>query len=316
MYEFKNPVMFESVFTLNDNQIFPNLCVMGEEPQIVPPANSEPGIVYHYCNNNAFTGILENECFWLSSLFYTNDEMESSYFFNLFNNYVQKYQINQEWADFFIKMKNHFRINIDEAFSVSFSNQRDDKNQWILYSDDCQGYSIGIDTTQLTLTRGLPQRLYAGMVPDCCTAFLKINYDVIFHEAQIEKLLTKMFEEKFPISDICHFLSKLAFVFKSDWYKTENEYRILYTPGMPEVLGDMPGGIDSSNGFISERRKRKNKISDNVSYFCYSFEKSLIKEIGIGPKNNISIEQVKSLLIEMGYDTNNINIYKSRGAYR
>lgn len=58
----------------------------------LPPASSEPELVYHYAGVNGLRGIIEGQCLWASDVWYMNDAREALYGFTTLQRALQAFE--------------------------------------------------------------------------------------------------------------------------------------------------------------------------------------------------------------------------------
>lgn len=110
-----------------------------------------PKQVYHYTDANAFLSILSNKKLWASHILFQNDKKEALYSLDLL------YEVLKEKEQIF--KNNYFDINEifndiksftgQNTFTISFSEKRDDLNQWRGYANTPISYCIGFAPKEL-----------------------------------------------------------------------------------------------------------------------------------------------------------------------
>jgi Protein of unknown function (DUF2971) len=132
----------------------------GELP--LPPAGSEPELVYHYAGVSGLKGIIEDQCLWASDVWYMNDAREAIYGFDALGRALQAFapgtsmesDVRQAALDRLATMEN--KEDFLQSYIACLSTKRDDLSQWRSYGRP-RGFSIGFD--RQTLQRLFPPSL-------------------------------------------------------------------------------------------------------------------------------------------------------------
>jgi hypothetical protein len=239
---------------------------------------SPPQMIYHYTDERGLRGILETGNFWLTDIFGMNDPSELRH--------------GLEQADKLLRKKlNGFEGLFDEFsrtgvsdtahyFSLSFSLDGDDLNQWCRYADDGRGYAIGFEASSL-------EHAFSRLAPGQHFAF-PVWYDeshlVELHQRLVEAFLTCLSAlppskvltgvgRNFLVNMLWSFTSvalHISILFKHGSSHTEHEYRFL------QVFG---------NGPPTEIRSRPRRHS-SVKYREFDWRSvapSSLKLVRVGP---------------------------------
>lgn len=277
-------------------------------------------ILYHYCSVEAFFNIITNSSIWLSDVEKSNDYQECI----LCREYVNKVmeQGLQEDAKAVEAWKHWYNngamINYSmRTFALCFSESCDQLSQWRGYAQDGKGIAIGFDKEILETL---------NQISEYYMAFEKVIYDNIQEYAQeiIDDNIKKL--EYKGVGHVALELSqnyrmKFPFV-KNRCFREEKEWRavICYNIGNYNVPG-----TDKISFSKVKYRATNGKL---IPYIEMNFEKvkeNLIKEIWIGPKSCVEIEDVENFLNHCGYYENieddhnsqdRIKIVKSSATYR
>nr|MBP3281477.1 DUF2971 domain-containing protein [Treponema sp.] len=113
-----------------------------------------PNKLYHYTNGTAFLSIVKNKQMWASHIRFMNDLKEEILAIELLSKYIEK---NSNLTTYNIpavidNAKKFFTAENTEkeVFILSFSECKDDLNQWRGYANVPPSYSIGFDVTKMT----------------------------------------------------------------------------------------------------------------------------------------------------------------------
>lgn len=113
-----------------------------------------PNKLYHYTNGSAFMGIIKNKQMWASHIRFMNDLKEEILAIEILEERIKKNSnlSNYDIPNVIGNAKKFFTVeNIKkEVFILSFSECKDDLNQWRGYANVPPSYSIGFDVTKMT----------------------------------------------------------------------------------------------------------------------------------------------------------------------
>lgn len=297
-------------------------------------------IVYHYCSTDVFMKIISNKTLRLSNIVKSNDSMEIMWitkyvkevFDKAFNKESTKYFKNAMSYDEFEKEVNYYS-NIFfkedqkpyEFFVCCFSKYGDLLSQWRGYADDATGISIGFDINQLINKKSENKILnYNNLKYD------EIIYKETNQKSKIKKIAEKLIKDlknilkkenvdkaqrtKEAFYNCFQALSNLAVFMKNPFFNEEKESRICYRADI-----DNKSNIFNQNknvGLMITDINFASKKNDFVTFVDLSFkgmEKSIIKEVIIGPKCKASESDVINILKLNGIEC---EVRKSNGTYR
>lgn len=115
--------------------------------KILPPN----GGIFHYTDFNAFINIIQNKKFWASHLNFMNDMSEGLVGVKIIERIIKYSDIYKDYespADLLNEVKKQLKeMNI---FVVSFTNKKDDLNQWRGYANTPNGLNICFSPTKLS----------------------------------------------------------------------------------------------------------------------------------------------------------------------
>lgn len=270
------------------------------------------GIVYQYCDTAAFMSIMERKVFWLTPTNHMNDYNEVKYVWDVFNKVVHegKAKFVDEHA---LDMINKFTTpNRYTTFISCFSDCPDILSQWRAYASNGDGFSIGIETSQLNINSIEDRHVKEGIH----TLFLSpVNY---LSEKDLEGVIINninKFNESHQgvtlghIASFSEFMRGLAETTKGSAFSEEKEIRIVYQgaiyksdSGSHEVL---------PKGWPLKYRVSGQKI---IPYCELEIPSGAFCEVYLGPRNTSQINDVKMFLESQGLS--HVEIKTSTASYR
>jgi hypothetical protein len=243
-------------------------------------------MIYHYCSIDAVIPIIESKCLWMSDIKKMNDPSEYILGFDwVIEEFKKLYPEHIDW----IKYRHAGQSN--RVLSTSFTKQGDMLSQWRAYAGDGTGISIGFDEEAL-----LEINEY--------TQYDKINYSQSILKSKAQELISKhtVNDDSFLMKGFNTYdlqlageLSKLAIFYKSNFYEEEEEIRLA------SYLSDDAVIYSQRSGELIEDREVLFRISKYglIPYFNLLFckkEKSAMKEVIIGPKSPLTVNDMTLLL--------------------
>lgn len=201
--------------------------------------------------------------------------------------------------------------NLNSTFRVliaCFSIDGDVRSQWIAYADDGQGFSIGFDS-DLIERNNMFNRYLEKMQPiSSMIKFIGVNYDRKIFEQEVRRMIESCKDSKSPIKFklLARLLMQLAIRYKDKFFEEEREIRGFIAPENEIVTDDF---------YIECRSNGYGEVyfhQLNTSYKNFN----AIKEIIIGPKNPLKIDEIKTNLINVGLRDVAINYSRGREKYR
>ena len=263
-------------------------------------------ILYHYCGLDAFLSIIKNSTLWLSDIRKSNDYLECVYCRDKINEKIRGFLEDDKEA---LEAWN-FGYNINSDLSMDmisyvacFSENKDQLSQWRGYADNGAGIAVGFSRESFAdLKEAAPSHI----------SFRKVIYDEKEQEKFIERIARdsiKAMETK-PVAQVAAELNqnyRLQFpVLKNASFEEEAEWRIIFNDSFSKRKRHVGKNILFSGIRYTVREKRL------VSYIEMDFSKlkyNAIKEIWIGPKAEVEIQDILHLLDVYGYydDVENYN---------
>lgn len=337
MYKYEDPSSFEIILQSIDQSktdqyglhgqykmVSSYMVVEAKSAEIISRNTSEPNIIYHYCNTNAFFNIVNSKKLWLSSIFSTNDSQEGKFVFELLKSYCYNLKnLTPDQKNIIKKIQSTAALNIQNAYSISFSTKNDNLGQWRGYGNDGSGFAIGFSPIDFPMTRGLPNRLYQNYAP-LNSAFLQVNYSRTETENMIKDIIDKALNKELSPENVGFFIAKISYICKHPSFQEEEEWRILYLPNEQPSFQDIIQIQNKDN--IENEKNNKWYISpicyriqkDNIiSYYetpIPNIKNCTIKEVVLGPKNKSLPHQILDFLTMNGFKKNihdEIKVYKS-----
>ncbi len=274
----------------------------------------ETDMLYHYTSPNGLMGIIDTTSLWFSDSDFLNDESESYYFRDLFNDLDETNFINidnkkresfarKAWiiAGFHSVSLGYNRMMLDKTreyrFVLSLSLDADNISLWNYYTKNPGnvGYCIGFNGHQLLESIGADYRLFHG----------KVIYGKRKQKQLIRKLMTDYwniyselkykYQREYLFSRMEQNIVLYSIFMKNSAFACENEYRI---------------AIMTTDAQLLSRRKFREVKGAFVPYLSCSFDKNSIKTIGISPTHK-GIFVKKSLQEYSDFNDINVEIYNS-----
>ena len=305
--------------------------------------------IYHYCSLETFVSIMENSSVRMCDILKSNDSAEIEYGRKLLRKYLKSLCLsfcNEHISDSGIKA---FFLNIDYNtvitemidnnqliyYTACFSSERDLLSQWRGYANDGKGVAIGFFTQDFINESNYKNVRFGKIIYDeetqknCLNEYIQKRLMGV-EEAKGKECLC-LYEN--AIKQAIHsFLYEIAF-FKSEAFKEESEWRLVCYLNYDNLdsatvnkEGFHPICYEGIANFGSDcddliTRKIKFKCTDKklVSYIDFNFQnvkKSIVSDIMIGPKAQVSNTDISLFLSVNGYDLSKIKVRKSTATYQ
>ena len=302
-----------------------------------------PKTLFHYCSLPKFLSITQAHEIWLSDLSKTNDSMEQEWIYHFLEQVVHYLcqqnlsteengnDLYQTYSSIFAKRQSDLDKKVllntvhllqsmqEEAFipcGLCMCTDGDLLSQWRSYADLGAGVAIGFCSNEFaSLSSAVSTNLSFG----------PINYNLSDQINHLIPLVNKYFintisatekEKKLNAGLILSDIFEKALFFKNPAFAEEKEWRLLYMDSkrQPSLKEHM---LQSTSLKLSERRWSTNGKT-LTSYRALNFENApnLISEIVLGPRCDISNEDISLFLQDAGYDSKNIRITRSSASLR
>ena len=272
----------------------------------------ENDLIYHYCDSNAFFAICTNRKLWMNDLHSMDDFMELHWGYSIWeqsaNTRIEKY--GKEFLDEIDEVI-HFSGFQSLLLANCFSTDKDVLSQWRAYADDGKGYVIGFNAKELL---GLPIRA------------LQVLYDkeqkIKEATATIDALYQLKQEDSNEFKTFCNVFGYDLSAFKNPAFIEEKEIRLIHLLDFKKS-NDFMKLVDKGGIYFGEDRKGeeiKFKIKQDIPtpYIELDFSNNNkinpIKEVVIGPKNEVMKTAIRIFLETIGIEKVEIN--KSNASYR
>lgn len=131
---------------------------------IIKDREDSEDFVYHYCSNETFLSIFNNQTFRLNDCLTTNDSKEMKIFVDEFETFLlEEFQketfkifadvltpkIEKIWAaealKYYFQRWTNYVLNSVALFILCFTSKGDDLSQWYMYADNSYGVNIGLE---------------------------------------------------------------------------------------------------------------------------------------------------------------------------
>jgi len=248
----------------------------------------EPQIVYHYSRIDKLNSILQTNVFWASNIKKLNDRSEYAYGINLVTDLINEERktgrYDHIFIDLLLKEINDYETFADNLFIVSFSLNGDSLPLWQSYSDaDLIGYNLGFYYEDFDFS----YKHCHGNVIYSVDEQKRILFELVDEFDAYYKNTKKMadtssfhnFVNRWHWEELISYFT----LFKDKAFACEEEYRVVYYITLSKK--HLVKGKDTNKPYIE------------IPTCCHEEDRSdlFLWEIGIGPKNEISDNEVKSL---------------------
>lgn len=282
--------------------------------RIYEPVEGE--IIYHYCDANAFLAICSSGKIRMSDIHSMNDFLEMHWGYSMWEEAASQLlsEIEEDFLDKIDKIIHNAGLN-GVLFSSSFSKDKDVLSQWRAYANDGKGYVIGFDAKYISM---LPVRA------------LNVIYDKKEQIKELKNVVRAIYEvEKDEIEKLgeefwmtCVAMSQDLAAFKNPAFREEQEIRVLRFVNLIKSnsslkLVDMGGTSfgKEMKGVPVQFRIREDSPTAFIDLdFTNNGNKSSIKEVVIGPKNQVLQSSISIFLETIGIG--NVIVSRSEASYR
>ena len=293
----------------------------------------ESAIRYHYCSLPKLVAIIRCKTMRLGNLFYMNDSMEVSWFFDLARRRIEQYLggIKEDRLDNSEEDDKEGLVELlsllekrrfDHIYAACFSSEMDDLSQWRGYADDGRGVTLGIDLVQLTeFTKRTAPTL----------ELMSVSYQEARQKEAVEELLEPMFATELSESSssssgsgatravrVFRRFAHFAPGFKNPAFSAERESRLVVRTRVPLDSDEPPDQWSPHwfEGFPSpiEFYEHNGRL---VPFTKVNLPVEVIRSVGLGPRfGGYENEIALRLFLGKRLPSANVEVYRSQASYR
>jgi hypothetical protein len=282
-----------------------------------PPEQQRAPLLYHYTSVGAAVEILAHGEMWLSSTSAMNDSLDGRWLKKLVQDREAARQATSprsadEAVALDVMQHVVFESGAPQAYISCFSEKPDLLSQWRGYAADGRGVAIGFDLNVdgLDLRLGPP---FTTAAPKGQCALTSVDY---VDQADLSDLFDRLDEvlaagqkggDFFPMQLE---LTARRWTAKNPAFAEEHEWRIVNLP--MQFTGDIGGGHTS----ISEVGQRQFRVRGErlVSYYRFPFPEGAVREIVLGPQNEVDPIELRLFLHQ--HDLDHVPCRRSNATYR
>jgi hypothetical protein len=268
----------------------------------------------------AFLGIVESKCLWLTSVFDTNDKSEFSLLRDRCISKIQ-HSLDENNAEHFINLLNIWnQILSINPHICSFSKTADQLSQWRGYGDMGHGVAIGFNRNFFALTNCSPEisvDLHKAL-GICDVVYLKDEDDIALNEfinyitaIMIQKNRSANKSRIISVAmEVGMELNRYSVINKHFSFEEEGEVRIIYNPPFQNM-----SERDANNYRLLEsgRRIARGKIRP---YYKYFYPKHSLIEVITGSNCDLKKEDIRGLLCDKRNGFDSVHIRSSGCPFR
>lgn len=243
--------------------------------------------------------IVTNKKIWLSHSRNTNDKTECLFALKHIIVVLENYSQNTKHDKLLDSIIECTKTIVDFPYIFCCSKEKDLLSQWNKYGDDGKGIAIGFDITCIPHIDILGNGNFKNnLVIDEINYNMKGFDEIIIKSIKTIPLLRKKgLNDNTIINKILEFYKMLSVFIKDKAFKEEKEVRFVFKACYMFLLKSLNEDYDID---CSEHPQIKFRTSNNniISYFEQSFKENAIKEIVLGPKCNVDLNQLTLFLSE------------------
>lgn len=270
---------------------------------------------------------------------------------NLTEDYWYDEGINNH-SEYYDREVKNVLFNNRPVLITCFSKEKDLLSQWRAYGQDGEGIAIGFNYNLLkklnrhnknidfelrnnivikdVIYKDVKQKKCIGELIENCILYIgnMFKEDIVRISDNFSTYFIDEFDAFCEVLVDC--LEMISCTIKNPAFSEEKEIRIIYDPRLynHEDVGDISESdakehfekIKEKNDFLVNPLKYMKKNNQLVAYSDLDFSKlinsKIINEVVIGPKLNVSENDIYYFLIANGYDANEIKITHSKATYR
>lgn len=314
-------------------------------------SQNTPRVLYHYCSLSTFKNIIDTRSVWLSDIRRSNDSLELKWIMGkcqlhiieAWTSYVKVVQAERgmdivtldhfnQFDDLYNLAKRYDAEDDTKNWVFCLSQKSDDLGQWRGYADDGKGIAIGFNSSVLKQINYIGNKVRNASID---FKFDKVHYSKREIKSFFENIigLSKITKDMSPEEVLGYIKRALGYsyifapLYKSDSFKDEQEWRIVYSMYLNDLKdGGKPGIANKENDFLDILKLEKyafvQKGDTLVSHLELEFSKmkNAIHSITIGPKANVNITDIRLYLMSVGLLDNandkSIDIRRSNISYK
>jgi len=292
-----------------------------------------PSLLYHYCDPDAFLGMISGRSIWACDPMAMNDNAEMRWADRYLDDLVRIANEHSPRAGKLIRMI--WSLEKKPYFITCFSAEADKLSQWRGYAKDCLGFCVGIDPGDLLgINTTDPLDLPQGGI-----ALSKVYYTEEDQRAFINYFIPRVISrwsqdtktiDGNEVDGMAAGLSIMDFlkvIFKNPCFSEEREYRLIFNPvvipalNQPEYTGlfsTLHKGMSMS--YRSSSRGITPHFSVPIMKTCQPDERTIghkssaISEVILGPKNANTVDEIIQMLNAYGFS--GVKVTRSPATYR
>ncbi|MDO4489074.1 MAG: DUF2971 domain-containing protein [Eubacteriales bacterium] len=272
-------------------------------------------VVYHYCSIETFKNILKSKVLWLSDLTDSNDNQEViRTFVNLWDNVKRKLlttDLSEDVLNDVIQMiDSQYKTELlcDPPYGICFCKNEDILSQWKEYGDNTKGVSLGFDLSWFE-RNGIKQQMpHPNSIQSKSIGYEK----VVYHSSEFEQRMAELCYEIIKCKGTEAWITYIRPTFKrysgfvkNPTFAQEDEIRLVYYP-----LEDQSFSVKDID--VSDL---KTCVKKHYEIPWITSSSQALKSICIGNNCELTKEDIRKLLIDMGINVN-IDITESQCSYR
>jgi len=283
-------------------------------PRIYEPNDED--VLYHYCDADAFLAICTNKKMRFSDLFSMNDFMEMHWGYSIWEQSATE-MLDEVGKDFLDKMNEiiHSSGFYGLLLASCYSLDGDVLSQWRAYTGDGRGYAIGFKAKDIIKLSTRPLKVLYNQKDQIKEMKIAIR---VLHD--VEKSEKTKFDRSF--GTFCHVLAFDLAAYKNPAFVEEKEVRLVHVLDFKES-NDSLKLVDAGGHAFGKKSKGVPvlfRMRDNapVTFIEQDFTNNgkinPIKEVIIGPKNDVLPTAISVFLETVGIGS--VNIQRSKASYR
>lgn len=280
-------------------------------------------IGYYYCSINTFLNIIKNREIYLSDPLKMNDSSEIKWYLNKLN---EEQKIRPDSIFNAMKKRSGLEFSFEELkdtlesygqnsiYISCFSEEPDLLSQWRAYADDGRGVAIGFTLENLVEYDNffLEKIIYTDeVVYDSLENDVEVVADQISTIVSENKITSKNDKIQILIQELVPVLAK----YKNPAFQEEKELRLIYCDDLKfDKIVNKYGKFQRKLIFKNLEHHFRAVNNYITEFVKFPFEPSTIKEIYIGPKCHLNVNDIKR--ISNRYLNKPVDVFVSKSSYR